>query len=72
MGRVAFSSAVCEDITGGAVGTGGVGPTVGAGDTGSGEASGAGDEGGMGWGFLSQQGQVAEVRMFSTGLLFLS
>ena len=35
MGRVAFSSAVCEDIMGGGVGTGGTGPTMGAGDTGS-------------------------------------
>ena len=56
VGRAASSFAVCEDITGGAVGTGGAGPTVGAGDTGSREASGAGDEGGMGWGFLSQWG----------------
>ena len=41
-GRAAFSSEVCEDITGGAVGARGTGPTVG---TGSREASGAGDEG---------------------------
>ena len=51
-GRAAFSSVVCEDITGGAVGAGGAGPTVGAGDTGSGEASDAGDEGCSSWGFL--------------------
>ena len=69
-GRVAFSSAVCEDIMGGAVGAGGAGPTVGAGDTGSREASDAGDEGGMGWGFLCWWGRVAEVRMFSTSSLF--
>ena len=67
-GRAAFSSAVCEDITGGAVGTGGAGPTGGAGETGSGGASGAGVEGGSGWGFLGWQGQVAEVRTFSTGV----
>ena len=70
-GRAVFSSGVCEDMARGVGGAGGMGPAVGAGDTGSREASGAGDEGGMGWGFLSQQGQVAEVRMFSTGLLFL-
>ena len=51
-GRVAFSSAVCEDMAGGAVGAGGAGPTVGAGDTGSREASGAGDEDCSSWGFL--------------------
>ena len=55
-GRVAFSSVVCEDIMGGAVGAGGTGPTVGAEDTGSGEVSGAGDKDGMGQGFLSRQG----------------
>ena len=53
---MAFSSAVCEDITGGAVGAGGVGPTVGARDIGSGEASGAGDEDCSGWGFMGWQG----------------
>ena len=56
-GRTAFSSEVYEDMTGGAVGAGGMGPTVGAGftvGTGSGETSGVGDEGSTGWGFLSQ------------------
>ena len=51
-GRVAFTSVVCEDMAGGAVGAGGAGPTVGAGDTGSREASGAGDEDCSSWGFL--------------------
>ena len=55
-GRVAPSSAVCEDIVGGTVGTGGMGPTGGAGDTGSGEVSGEGDKGCSGWGFLGQCG----------------
>ena len=67
VGRVAFSSAVCEDIMGGGVGTGGTGPTMGAGDTGSREAFGAGDKGCSGWGFLGQHGRVAEVRTFSIG-----
>ena len=56
-GRAAFSSEVCEDITGGSVGAGGVEPAVGMGftaGTGSGEAPSAGDKGGIGWGFLSQ------------------
>ena len=55
VGWATFSSDVCEDITGGAVGAGGLGPAEGMGftaDTGSGEASGAGDEGCSGWGFL--------------------
>ena len=72
MGRVAFSSAVCEDIAGGAMGAGGTGPTVSVGDTGSEEVSGAGDEGGMDWGFLCWWGRVAEVRTFSTGSSFWS
>ena len=74
-GRAAFSLEVCEDITGGTVGARGAGPVVGMGftmGTGSGEVSSAGDEGGMGWGFLSQWGRVAEVRTFSMGLLFSS
>ena len=53
---------------------GGMEPTVGAGvilDTGSNETSGARDEGCASWGFLDRQGQVAEVRMFSTGVLSL-
>ena len=66
-GRAAFTSAVCEDMAGGAAGARGAGPTVGAGDIGSRGASGAGVKGCSGWGFLSQQGQVAEVRTFSTG-----
>ena len=73
-GRVAFSSELCEDMTGGAVGAGGTEPAVGAGVTvitGSGETSGVGDKGSVGWGFLGRQGQVAEVRMFSTGTLSL-
>ena len=48
-GRVAFSSELCEDMTGGAVGAGGTEPAVGAEvtvGTGSREASGAGDEDG--------------------------
>ena len=53
---------------GGAVWAEGAGPAVGTGDTGSGGASGgAGVEGCSDWGFLVQQGQVAEVRTFSTG-----
>ena len=67
-GRAVLSSEGCEDM-GGAVGAEGAGPAVGAGDTGSRGASGAGVEGCSGWGFLGQQGQVAEVRMFSTGAL---
>ena len=70
-GRAAFGSEVCEDM-GGAVGAGGTGTTVGVGDTGSGGASGAGDKGCSGWGFLDLRGQVAEVRMFSTGTSSLS
>ena len=65
-GRVAFSSVVCKDITGGAVGTGGTGLVVGTGDTGSRDTSGVGDKGCSGWGFLCWQGRVAEVRTFST------
>ena len=65
-GRAALSSEVCEDM-GGAVGAEGVGPTVGAGNTGSRGASGAGVKGCSGWGFLGQQGRVAEVRTFSIG-----
>ena len=45
--RVAFSSEVCEDMTGGDVGAGGMEPTGGArvtAGTGSGEVSGTGDE----------------------------
>ena len=57
-GRAALSSEGCKDM----------GSAVGAGDTGSGGASGAGVEGCSGWGFLGQQGQVAEVRTFSTGV----
>ena len=66
-GRAALSSEGCEDM-GGAVGAEGAGPAVGAGDTESGGASGAGVEGCSGWGFLGQQGRVAEVRTFSTGM----
>ena len=65
-GRVAFSLEVCEDMAGGTVRAVGAGPAVG---TGSREASGAGVKGCSGWGFLGQQGQVVEVRMFSTGVL---
>ena len=67
-GRTALSSEGCKDM-GGAVGAEGVGPAVGTGDSGSRGASGAGVEGCSGWGFLGWQGQVAEVRMFSTGVL---
>ena len=70
-GRAAFSLEVCEDITGGTVGARDAGPVVGmefTTGTGSGEVSGAGDKGGMGWGFLSRWGRVAEVRTFSMGL----
>ena len=67
-GRAALSSEGCEDM-GGAMGFKGAGPAVGTGDTGSRGASGsAGVEGCCGWGFLGWQGQVAEVRMFSTGV----
>ena len=70
--RAALSSEGCEDM-GGAVGTEGAGPAVGTEDTGSrGASGGAGVEGGSGWGFLGQQGRVAEVRMFSTGASSLS
>ena len=58
---------MCEDIMGDAVGAKGMGPAVGVEDTGSGEASGVGDKDCSSWGFLGQCGQVAEVRMFSTG-----
>ena len=70
-GWAALSSEGCEDM-GGAVGVEGAGPAVGAGDTESGGASGAGVEGCSGWGFLGQQGRVAEVRTFSTGMSSLS
>ena len=62
-------------MTSGTVGAGGAGPAVGMGFTvgpGRGETSSAGDEDGMGWGFLSWRGQVAEVMMFSMGSSFLS
>ena len=49
------------------MGAEGAGPAVGAGDIGSRGASGSGVEGCSGWGFLGWWGQVAEVRMFSTG-----
>ena len=55
--RVAFSSEVCEDITGGAVGAGGMEPAVAVEFTvgiGSGEVSGAGDKGCISWGFLDR------------------
>ena len=70
--RAAFSSVVCEDMTGGAMGARGAGPTGGAwvtGGIGSDEASSVEDKGCTSWGFLDRQGQVAEVRMFSTGAL---
>ena len=51
-GRATFSSEVCEDITGGAVGVGGTGHAVGTGVTGSRDTSGVGDEGCSSWGFL--------------------
>ena len=70
-GRAALSSEGCEDM-GGAMEAEGAGPAVGAGDIGSRGASGAGVKGCSGWGFLSQQGQVAEVRTFSTGASFSS
>ena len=66
-GRAALSSERCEDMDG-TVGAEGARPAVGTGDTGSGGASGgAGVKGCSGWGFLGWRGQVAEVRMFSTG-----
>ena len=66
-GRAALSSEGCKDMDA-TVGAEGAGPAVGTGDTGSGGASGgAGVEGCSGWGFLGRQGQVAEVRTFSTG-----
>ena len=65
-GRAALSSEGCEDM-GGTMGAVGAGPAVGAGDMESGGASGDGVKGCSGWGFLGRQGQVAEVRTFSTG-----
>ena len=70
-GRAALSSERCEDM-GGAVGAEGTGPAVGIGNMGSRGASGAGVGGCSGWGFLGRQGQVAEVRTFSTGASSLS
>ena len=63
-----MSSEGCKDMDG-AVGAEGAGPAVGAGDMESGGASGDGVKGCSGWGFLGWQGQVAEVRTFSTGAL---
>ena len=51
-GRAAFSSAVCEDMGGGAGVTRGAGPVTRGGFPGVGSEGVLGDEGGKGWGFL--------------------
>ena len=67
VGRVAFSSAVCEDMGGSTGGAGDVELVTEGGFSWVGSKGFSGDEGGKGWGFLWRRGQVAEVRMFSMG-----
>ena len=68
-GRAAFSSVVCEDIGGSTGGSGSAGLVTRCGSPGVGSEGVSGGEDGKGWGFLWQQGWVAEVRTFSMGLL---
>ena len=70
-GRATFNLDVWDNMEGGAGSSGGTGPAGVTGSAGSDEVPGAGDEGEAVCGFLDGQGQVAEMKMFSTGSLCL-